>query len=253
MERYQELTQLQRSWRPPAELTSSTPRDVELSGGGRMVAVLAAVLFLGAIASAVGLSRVQSREAGETRAILGGSQTRAVVTRHWRTGGEDSKRRIAYEFEYQGRMYAGTARTPRAIWTTLAVGSPIAVRFDPDRPESNHPAGWQQPRGMPWWLPVAAAAGLIAVGILLIWIMRRQLALLSDGRPAAALVTAHKRGQHGKSIVYEFPLLGGGVAKGRGGETRKPPAVGSTVTVIYDRDRPGRNAIYPMSMVRVVR
>jgi hypothetical protein len=253
MERYQELTRLQRSWRPPVELTSSTPRDVELSGGGRMVAVLAAVLFLGAIASALGLSRVQSREAAASRAIQGGSETQAVVTRHWRTGGDDSRRRIAYQFEYQGRMYGGTATTPRAIWTTLAVGSPIAVRFDPDRPESNHPAGWQQPRGMPWWLPGAASAGLVALGVLVVWLIRRQLALLSDGRPAAALVTAHKRGQHGKSIVYEFALLGGGVGKGRGGERHKPPPVGSTVTVVYDRDRPGRNAIYPMSMVRVVR
>jgi hypothetical protein len=253
MDRHQELRELQRGWKAPSELASSTPRDVELSCGGKAVAVLAAALFLGAIGSAIGLSRVAARQASESEAIRNGIETRAVVTRHWRTSGEDSKRRIAYEFEHQGRRYARSINTPRAIWARLEVGSTVPVRFVPERPELNHPVEWRT-SDMPWFIPGLTAAGLVAVGILLIWLIRRQIALLSDGRAAAAVVTAHKRGQHGsKSIVYEFPLYGGGVGKGNGGESRKPPPIGSTLTVVYDRERPGRNAIYPMSMVRVVR
>ena len=41
--------------------------------------------------------------------------------------------------------------------------------------------------------------------------------------------------------------------KGSGGETSKPPAIGSTICVVYDRDNPGRNSPYPFSLVRVMR
>lgn len=252
MERHQELSQLQREWKSPTELAMSTPREVELSAGGKVVAALAIALFFGAIASAVGMSYLADRASGERRAIDAGTETDAVITRHWRSGGKDSTRRIAYEFVYQGRRYAGRTSTPRAIWSRLSEGSTIRVRFAPDRPELNHPVEWKV-NDMPWWLPSATAAGLIACAGVIVWALKRQLGLLADGRPAAAVITGHKRGQHGTAVTYEFPLLGGGVGKGRGGESRKPLAVGSVLTVIYDRERPKRNAIYPMSMVRVVR
>ncbi len=41
--------------------------------------------------------------------------------------------------------------------------------------------------------------------------------------------------------------------KGRGGERRNPPAIGSTITVIYDPDKPKRNEPYPLQLVRVDR
>jgi hypothetical protein len=58
---------------------------------------------------------------------------------------------------------------------------------------------------------------------------------------------------HGKFLKYEFSLAGGGVEKGSGGSTRKPPAIGSTICILYDRDNPRRNAPYPFDMTRVVR
>jgi len=253
MERYRELEQLRRNWKPPVELMGSTPREVKLSAGGIGVACLIATLFLGAIASVLGLSRVATRQAARTQALYeSGARTEAVITRHWRTGGEDSQRRIAYEFEHQGQVYRRTVRTPKAIWSRLSVGATIPVRFVQANPELNHPAEWRT-SDMPQWLPAATAAGLVAVALVLIFVLRRQMQLLSDGRPAPARVTAHKRGQHGHSIVYEFPLLEGGIGKGRGGEGSKPPSVGATISIVYDRDNPSRSAIYPMSMVRVVR
>lgn len=254
MERYQELEQLRRDWRPPAELTVSTPREVQLTGAGIALAVLAACLFLGAIASAVFLSREATKQAAKTRSLReSGTVVQGSVTRHWRTGGKEAERRIAYEFEYEGRVYRASSRTPKAIWARLAVGSPIDVRFVPGRPELNHPAEWQD-GDLPPWLAPAVAAMLVGLGILVIWLIRRQIRLLSDGRPAPAVVVGHRRTQHGQKILkYEFPLVEGGIGKGSGHPSRKPLAVGSILCVLYDRDNPKRNAPYPFEMVRVVR
>jgi hypothetical protein len=252
-DRGRELQDLQRDWTPPPELARGGPREVKLSGGGIAVSVVACLLLLGAIAAAVGLSRVAARQSNETRQLAAsGIEAQALVTRHWRSGGKDSERRVAYWFEYEGRAYEGSARTPRSVWAELEVGSPIRVRFLPGRPEVNHPAGWQ--RGdMPSWIPAFVAVGLIFPGLLLLYMIRRQIQLLSEGRPAPAIVLGHRRIKGGKMMQYEFPLPGGGIGKGRGGKSRRPAAVGSTITVVYDRDNPKRNAPYPFDMVRIDR
>ena len=253
MERHRELAELQRDWKPPAELSGSSSREVELSGGGVAVACLAVGLILGAIASIVLLSREASRQAGDAdRLFTKGRVAEGSVTRHWKSGGEGSNRRIAYEFQHDGRTYAGAAKTPKRIWATFAVGSPVDVRFLPENPERNHPAGWR-PGRLPLWLPPGLAALLVAVAFLLVWMVRRQTQLLSDGRAARARVVKHTAGEGGKSYTYEVPVLGGGTMKGRAGEVRKPPAIGSAICVIYDRDNPGRNSPYPLCLVRVVR
>jgi len=254
MDRYQELAQLRRDWKPPVELTVSTPREVKLRGGGIAIAILAALLFAGAIASAVLLSKVASRQADGTRTLReSGTVVQGTVTRHWRTGDKDDERRVAYEFEYEGRTYRASSKAPKAIWERLDVGSPIDIRVVPGRPELNHPAEWQRD-DMPVWVPPGIAALLVAVGMLVISLLRRQINLLSEGRPAPAVVVGHRRVQHGQQVIkYEFALLEGGMGKGSGHPSRKPLAVGSVITVVYDRDNPKRNSPYPMEMVRVVR
>jgi hypothetical protein len=254
MERHRELAELQRDWKPPVELSGSSSREVELSGGGKAVASLAIVLMLGAIASIVFLTREASRQAADTRELLtSGVVVDGVVTRKTRTGGEDSKHRIAYEFRHDGSLYGGSATTSKRLWAKLEVGSTVPVRFLPSRPERNHLDG-SRARGIPVWLAPALSALLVATALFLVWLIRRQMQLLAEGRPAPARVVKHKSGQHGKSYTYEFPVLGGGTKKGNsGGEMSKPPAVGSTICVIYDRDNPGRNCPYPLSLVRVMR
>lgn len=254
MDRYQELAQLRRDWKAPVELTVSTPREVKLAGGGIALGVLAGALFLGAIATAVFLSRVAARQADEAQELrASGVVVQGTVTRHWRTGGKDSKHRIEYELQYGGTVYRGSSNAPRGIWTRLTVGSPIDVRLVPGKPERSHPAEWDV-NVLPAWLPPGLAAFLVALAVFLIWIIRRQIQLLSEGRPAPAVVVGHRRAEHGKkALKYEFALMEGGIGKGSGHPSRKPLAVGSVICVVYDRDNPRRNSPYPMEMVRVVR
>jgi hypothetical protein len=123
------------------------------------------------------------------------------------------------------------------------------VRYLPSDPAVNHPRGWQE-KPMPVWIPYLVAAGLAVAGWLAMRGILSQKRLLAEGRPAPALVTRHTRTQHGKTMHYEFVLLSGAIAKGRSGPARKPPAVGSTICVLYDPENPRRNAPYPLSLVK---
>src|ERR1044072_4858305 len=140
MERYRELKELTRTWKAPAELTISTPREVKLSGGGIAIACLAALMFLGAVAAQVTLTRLRATRVEQNRVLTSsGVQTKTVVTRQFRSGGDNSERRTTDEFQHEGPTYHGTTRAPRAIWQRLAEGSSIEIRFAPENPAINHP------------------------------------------------------------------------------------------------------------------
>jgi hypothetical protein len=113
----EDLVALQRNWKPPGELSGSSQREVRLSTGGKVIACLAALLFGGAIAAGVGLSRVAARQEGErTNLHAAGAEVEGVVTRHWRTGGKSDTPKIAYEFRYNEHTYHGSSDAPRRIW-----------------------------------------------------------------------------------------------------------------------------------------
>ena len=83
-------------------------------------------------------------------------------------------------------------------------------------------------------------------------LLRKQMQLLTEGRPAPGIVTRHRRTKDGTIIRYEFALLNGATAKGRG-QTRRPPPIGSRICVLYDPENPRRNAPYPLYLVRLTR
>jgi hypothetical protein len=254
MDRYQEMSELQRTWTPPPELLGSGPREVELSRAGIAVAVLAGFLILGGIGAGIALERVRIQQSdGQKLLREQGDDVESSVTRLWRASDKESSPMVAYQFEVDGRTYHKSVNVPLAIWKKLASGSPLAVRFLPSDPSRSHPRDWAESI-MPNWVPFLMGGMLGAGGVALVLILRWQLGLLSEGRPAPAVVTRYSNAQHGqKNIHYEFPLLGGEVAKGKSGPTRRLPAIGATLCVIYDRENPRRNARYPLRMAQVAR
>jgi hypothetical protein len=248
-----ELPGFDPNWTPPPELSGGVPREVRLTAGGIALSCLAVLAFVTAIAGPTALTRVASRQMAEREELrVSGVETQGVVTRHWRTGDKDDTPMIAYNFEYNGETYSGSSPAPGSIWRDLTVGSPIGVRFSPKRPELNHPSRWER-QGMPPWVPPLFGAMPIFMGLMLILLIRRQTRLLSEGRAAPGRVIGYRRVKGGKVLRYEFALLGGGTATGRGGQSRRPPAVGSTICIVYDRDNPKRNAPYPFPLARVDR
>jgi hypothetical protein len=242
-------------WKPPVELLHSPPRESSLTAGGRALFVLAVSFFLGSLAAGAGLQALARRQA-ESASLLRerGVTIEAAVTRLWQAKGESRQYWVAYSFSAGGLVYRAQRKLPAAAWTRLGVGSRIGVVYVPSNPELNYPRG-EVEKPIPAWLPYVISAALAVFGGLMLYAVRRERRLLEEGRAAPGVVTGHRRisgthGSRGTELRYVFAILGGSPGKGRGRPRRNPPAVGSTICVLYDPDHPSSNAPYPLLLVR---
>lgn len=239
--------------RLPAELQRSAPRDTRLTKSGAALAVLTAVLAAGSVVAGVGLyveAQRQFNAVGEMDRR--GVTTQATVDRVWRKKDDGKPAFAAFHFDANGVRIHGQTRMHLSVWRELHAGSTVRVRYLPDNPGRWVVNGMRREQ-LPFWVSSLVASVLAAGASICGIVLRCQRTLLREGRPARAVVTAvHKHhGQHGThtGITYEFPLLGGGQARGKAAVS-KAPAVGTTVTIVYDPDRPDRSRPYPFSLVR---
>jgi hypothetical protein len=243
------------SLRMPPGLNRGVPRDVRLTAGGKFVYIVAAALLVASVVAVVVL-RVRGVQESDERQLLieRGAGVDAHIVRLWRASNEQKQPWLAYRFMVDGREYQGQTQVSLTQWRTLAVGAVLPVRYVPERPELSAPAGMER-RALPLWVPYLAATPLVLGGLVCFYVVRRERQLLENGRPAAAIVTGHRKhrssegGTH-RSITYEFRLLSGAPGKGRSSTSSKPPAIGSTICVVYDPDRPRRSQPYPFQFVR---
>jgi hypothetical protein len=239
----------------PSELVSSRPRPVRLTGTGRLVAGIGALLPVAALLSGFWLQEQSVRDRALRQEVDNqGIVAQAVVTELTRTRGKDSRYFVHYRYFASERLYQGRASVGRGYWTSLREGSLLTVRYLPSRPEQSWIRGYE-PRGVPHWAGPVVALSLALLTCAPWYALRRQRMLLAEGRGALAQVTRAKkvRSQHGAHYVvyYEFRLMSGAVASGRYTSRRSPPPVGMTICVVYDPDRPNRSAPYPLTLVRL--
>jgi hypothetical protein len=240
------------NWTPPDGLGYSSLRPVQLTAAGIALLVLAGAMLLGAVAAGIGLGTTARRQAKDLRLLQEqGVNTDAQITRVWRSSGKDQQHLASYRFTVQDRAYTARKGVPARIWQTLRAGSSLPVRYLPSNPKVNHPTGWDD-TPMPPLVPYLVFAAMAAVASVLTMLLRKQMQLLTEGRPAPGIVTGHRRTKDGTVIRYEFQLLNGATAKGRG-QSRRPPAIGSQICVLYDPENPRRNAPYPLCLVRLTK
>ena len=242
----------------PPGLERSAPRDVALTTGGRALIALAWLLAAGAVVAGFALHREAQRQSDLARDFdTRGVTANAVVDRLWRkTNDEDKPAFAAFHFDAGGIRIDGESRLPLRQWRQLSTGSTVSVRFLPDDPRRFVLAG-QRRGGMPFALPYVISSALTAMALLCLAAVQWQRRLLSEGRPAHAVVTAvrNHKGSHGathREIVYEFPVLAGTKATGKA-SAGKSAAVGTTISVVYDPEQPKRNRPYPFSLVTLNR
>lgn len=243
------LVRPKRAWTPPDGLDRSRPRELRLTSGGKGLVALAACLWIGALAAGIGLHLHSSRQAAEQRLFREQAVDGvAEVTRLWRGKGESKQPWVGYRLTVDGRSYEGRAKLGQRTWRTLREGSEMPVRYLPSDPSTSRLRG-PGPEPLPPFVAYLVAGALaLAAGCVLLP-LRGQRRLLSEGRAAPALVTRHAKDQHGTTFDFEFAALSGSKLKGKGGPRSKPPAVGSTIWVVYEADNPRRSAAYPLSLV----
>ena len=247
-----QIEKLERNWTPPDGLGYSGLRPIQLTGSGIALLVVAAMMLLGAVAAGIGLGTTARRQAQDHRLLQEqGVNTDAEITRLWRSTGKDQQHLVSYRFTVQERVYVARKGVPPRIWQTLKAGSSLPVRFLPSNPKVNHPTGWNDTPMAPW-ISYLVFGALAAIACLCAIQLRNQMQLLTEGRPAPGIVTGQRRTKDGIVIRYEFVLLDGTTAKGRG-QSRRPPAIGSRICVLYDPENPRRNAPYPLCLVRLTK
>ncbi len=246
------LHELRRTWQAPPELDRSRPRELRLRPAGHAIIALVVLMIAGSIATGVLMSVKASSDHGRRRELTtSGRDTTGTVVRRWTTRGDNRKYRLALEYNVNGRKYTGIVQVGRGAWQRMDVGTFLPVRYLPADPALHVVPGWES-NLMPLWLPYAVA-GAMGLGA---WLATRPLGsqrrLLSEGRPAPAIITRHEKTQHGIVAHFAFAQLSGAKAEGKLAPQRKPPQIGSVACVLYEPDRVAHHSIYPLSLVRAV-
>jgi uncharacterized protein DUF3592 len=256
MNRYDQFAAVQTRWSAPPELQCSAPRPVRLSAVGAVVAVTGVILLLAAIAAGVLLSIESNRQTRNYQLLAEqGRETDATISRLWRTGEKGKNTRVEYWFDFAGRTYRKAAKVPLRVWRELELNGTLPVRFLPTDPEVNHPSGVSE-RPLLIFVPILSSISLAALSVICWIVLRRQIDLLAEGRPAPGVVTKISKANHGHEsttvVHFDFRKLSGGIQTGKTSSAGSKKKIGDPLCVLYDPNNPRRNAIYPLSLVRVV-
>jgi hypothetical protein len=239
----------------PAVLQRSTPRHVKLNAGGLTTVITVAAVAAGCLWAAFAIERRSTTTSRHARLFaVEAVAADAEVVRVQRRGDEGRRVTVHYRYIVGNRAYSGSRNLRRGA-DAPATGSRIAVRYLASEPTASWIDG-SRPEHQPAWPPfviVGAAAVTMACPL---FFLRRQWHLLTYGRPAMAVITKIEKKRSDKAsywrVHYEWTLLSGARRTGHYAHSNKvPPEVGSSIAILYDRDRPSRHSKYPLSLVSV--
>ena len=237
------------SWTPPRELSRALPREVRLKGRGIFKAAVAVVLLLAAIPLYLFLQNQHAQQAARVERLrVEGREAQGEIARLWHEG-KSSTPMLEYAFSADGVRFHGQSSVPARLWDGLRKAGFLPVRFLPADPNINHPAAWEESPDPPAWVAFVVPAMLVAGGLVILFVLRRQAAVVAEGLPAPGVITGCNRVKGGWMVRYRFRAKDGAIAKGSC-QTHKME-IGATVCVLYLQQNPRRNVMYPACMYRV--
>jgi hypothetical protein len=237
------------NWTPPRELTRSMPRETRMTGRGVVQIILGVVFFGASIWLGLWMHKDIDRESAQNaRLHSDGKLADGEISQLTK---EKSGGQVAYAFTANGVRMMGHAAVPSNFWPKVQKAGFIPIRYLPSDPNMNHPADWDEER-LPPWAPIAIPAMWVVFAGVLLYKLRGQSMVASDGLPAPAVVTRCFRVKGGYAARYQFKTRDGVVLKGRDRCWRKLEP-GSSACVLYLPDNPRRNYLYPLSLYTVPR
>jgi uncharacterized protein DUF3592 len=238
----------------PRELQSSTPRPIRLRAPGILVLLVIAVLLAASAAlPAMLYARIESDHRVVRQFESEAVTAEAEILQVGRPN--DGRVRISYRYTADGKDFMSHARIRQRTARGLTIGSRVPVRYLQSAPETNWFDG-ESPSAGPVWLAFVIPPVPVLIAGALILVLRRQAQLLAEGRAALATITSTEKRKGAETttwrVRYEWRLLSGAIRTGRYDAQRKtPPASGTLIPIVYDRDEPKRHARYPLSLVRI--
>lgn len=237
------------NWTPPPELSRAVPREVRITAGGVFAMVFAAILTIAVIPLFVFMRSESERAIAHTRELHEQGATATGEVTRLSTESRHSEHTVEYAFSANGIRYRGESNVPDSLWAHVQKAGMIPIRYLPSAPGVNHPADWDE-TGPPAWTPFVVPAMIVLSAGFLYTNLRRQATLLSEGLPAAGVVTRCHRVKGGYSARYAFRPQGGENATGSC-KVRRRFEPGQPVTVVYHPEKPSRNRIYPFDSYQV--
>jgi hypothetical protein len=246
------LEECRGSWKPPAELERSRPRECRLTAAGKALLGLSVFLLVAAIGAGVALHLKATGDRQERRALMErGAPAQGEVTRRWINRGKNTKYWVAYRYRIEGRSYDFRMETGRGDWQKLSEESTLSIRFLPENPGSHYVEGFEE-QLLPLWVPYIVGIVLAGTGWLVHRLLRIQRRLLQEGRAVPGVITEHRKTKDGKVARYVFLQLSGSQGEGKMSPRKNPPEIGSLVCVLYEPDRVKNNGVYPLTLVRSI-
>ena len=240
----------------PPELVGSVPREVRLTSGGIAVAVTATVWGVGALVAAIVmmLAYIQSAAEAERREreamAVSADIIRVEVSR-----GEHPRPTVTYRYTVDDHTYTRRTRLRERDNRRVTNGGVIAVAYLRSEPATSWVAGYGESTRFPLAVIPLVVGSLLVVAAVLVFSLRRQWMLLSEGRVAEARVTGVKKVKTDKgtttySLSYEFQTISGALLTSRCRIGSTPPPIGATIPVVYHRERPEWSVMYPLQFVK---
>jgi hypothetical protein len=158
--------------------------------------------------------------------------------------------RVRFRYAVDGKDYSRMRRVFGPASPGLQTGMDVTIRYLRSEPGQSWIAGRDEPVQTPAWDALAVVPVLIACAVVLRGI-GRQRSLLAEGAAVQGHLTNVRPTRNGRGFVtYEFRTVDHAIHTGSAVGTTED-AAGMSVTVVYDRDNPERNARYPLVCVEV--
>jgi hypothetical protein len=239
------------NWTPPRELTRALPRETQLSGRGKLMAVMGWIFLMASIPVYILMQNQDRERTARVEALrTQGREANGEIVRLWHSSGKSHTPMVSYAFTANGVRLHGESSVPGDSWDGIQKVGFLPIRYLPSNPATNHPAAWEE-SGPPAWMTFIFPVILVVAGAFMLWNLRRQSQVAAEGVPAAGVVTKCFRVKNGWVVRYQFRVKDGTVGFGRDQVHRKLEA-GAAVCVLYLPEKPGRCFLYPMCSYRVV-
>ena len=228
------------------------PRSVKFTGAATALLAVVALIAAGALAFMLFFvgPRVEQQKLRDDLLSREGVLVQGRITRTWTTPSKNSRNyHVAYSYDVNHKIYHSEAQVASRVYSALAVNSGVGLHYAMSRPEISMLEGEIR---NPAWVLYFMVLPITGIVIIFPFVILRQKRLLESGQPTGAIVTRSAPVKGGRGISYQFLDFANNTVTGN--VTMRPgdaPAVGKTVTVLYDPSRPKRNAIYPPQFVRL--